>query len=97
MTAGRWYRWCLLVPFLWQAALAPWSNGVAWRPFGLPFPMVWQMAGIVVTSAVLWAVYRLDATADAASTAETLPGAGKHDHKVMGDSHDDTRPGEAAP
>lgn len=60
MTARRHYRWLLWVPFIWQAALVPWSNGVAWRPFGLPFPMVWQMAGILVTTAVLWLVYRLD-------------------------------------
>ncbi len=97
MTPGPWHRWCLLVPFLWQAALAPWSNGVSWRPFGLPFPMVWQMAGIVVTSAVLWAVYRLDAAAATASTAETVPGTARDDDKVVGANHDDTRPGESSP
>jgi Protein of unknown function (DUF3311) len=64
------YRWLLLVPFLWQAALAPWSNGVQWRPLGLPFPMAWQMAGILVTTAVLWCVYRFDRAAD---TGDSVP------------------------
>lgn len=65
------YHGLLLVPFLWQAALAPWSNGVLWQPFGLPFPMAWQMAGILVTTAILWWVNRCDkANAAAANLAE---------------------------
>ena len=43
-----WYRWMLAIPFIWQAALAPAVNDIAARPFGLPFPMFWQMAGIVL-------------------------------------------------
>lgn len=40
----------LLLPFVWQLGFAPLVNDVTWRPFGLPFPMVWQMAGIVVAT-----------------------------------------------
>jgi hypothetical protein len=54
------HRWLLLAPFAWQVGLAPLVNDVATRPFGLPFPMAWQMAGIVLTSAVIGLVYWLD-------------------------------------
>jgi uncharacterized membrane protein len=61
VTKGRrWHRWLLLTPFVWQVALAPLVNDVVLRPFGLPFPMAWQMAGIVLTSVVIALVYRLD-------------------------------------
>ncbi len=57
----RSHRWWLLFPFVWQAGLAPLVNDVGQRPFGLPFPMVWQMAGIVLTSLVIAWVFRRDA------------------------------------
>jgi hypothetical protein len=56
----RLHRWLLLTPFVWQAGLAPLVNDIALRPFGLPFPMAWQMAGIVLTSVVIAIVFRLD-------------------------------------
>jgi hypothetical protein len=63
----RLHRWLLLLPFGWQVALAPWANGVDARPLGLPFPMAWQMAGVVFTTLVIAAVYALDRRADAAA------------------------------
>jgi len=54
------YRWLLAVPFVWQAGLAPVVNGVMWAPFGLPFPMLWQLAGIVLASVLIAIVFRLD-------------------------------------
>src|SRR5262245_2768182 len=42
------HRGLLVVPFVWQAARAPAVNGVRWRLWEIPFPMVWQMAGVVV-------------------------------------------------
>jgi Protein of unknown function (DUF3311) len=57
------HRWLLLFPFIWQACLAPAVNDIAATPFGMPFPMVWQMAGIVLTSVVIAIVFRLDAKA----------------------------------
>jgi hypothetical protein len=54
------HRWLLLTPFVWLAGLAPLVNDIALRPFGLPFPMAWQMAGIVLTSVVIAIVFRLD-------------------------------------
>ncbi len=54
------HRWLLLVPFLWQVALAPAVNDVTLRPFSLPFPMFWQMAGIVLTTVVIAIVLRID-------------------------------------
>jgi Protein of unknown function (DUF3311) len=56
----RWHRWLLVLPFVWQLALVPLVNDVDWRPFGLPFPMLWQMAGVVFASAIIGIVHRLD-------------------------------------
>lgn len=54
------HRWLLLIPFLWQVGMVPFVNDIAWRPFSLPFPMVWQMVGIVVTSIVISIVFMID-------------------------------------
>ena len=63
-TAGHaprhWYRWLLVTPFIWQAALAPLVNDIGYQPLGLPFPMAWQMAGIVYASLVIGLVFHLD-------------------------------------
>ena len=40
--------------------LVPWANGVHLQPLGLPFPMAWQMAGVVLTTAVIGLVLVLD-------------------------------------
>ena len=61
----RHHRWLLLLPFVWQAGLAPFVNGVTMKPFHLPFAMVWQMAGIVFATLVIAGVRRLDARHDA--------------------------------
>ena len=54
------YRWLLVVPFVWQAGLAPVVNGVSWSPLGLPFAMLWQLVGIVLASVLIAIVFRLD-------------------------------------
>ena len=56
----HWHRWMLVIPFIWQALLAPAVNDVAVKPFGLPFPMFWQMAGIVLASIVIGLVFFMD-------------------------------------
>lgn len=62
--ARRPHRWLLVIPFVWQAGLVPFVNDVAWRPFHLPFPMVWQMAGIMLTTLVIAVVFALDQRLD---------------------------------
>ena len=57
---SRRHRWVLVIPFLWQVACVPLVNDVAWRPLGLPFPMVWQLAGIVITSIVIALCFAID-------------------------------------
>lgn len=57
---SRRHRWLLLIPFLWQIGGVPLVNDVAWRPFSLPFPMVWQMAGILITSAIIAFIFSID-------------------------------------
>jgi len=54
------HRWLLVLPFVWQVALVPFANDVAWRPLGLPFALVWQLAGVVFASLVIALVHFLD-------------------------------------
>lgn len=54
------HRWLLLVPFLWQVALVPAVNGVSWSPGHIPFPMFWQMLGVVLASVVIGVVFLAD-------------------------------------
>ncbi|WP_033287692.1 DUF3311 domain-containing protein [Amycolatopsis jejuensis] len=54
------HRWLLLVPLVWQLAMAGVVNDVPWAPLGLPFPMVWQMAGVLVCVGALRLVFVLD-------------------------------------
>jgi hypothetical protein len=82
----RLHRWLLLLPFGWQVALAPWANGVQARPFELPFPMAWQMGGIVFTTLVIALVFALDKRADAAAGVD----AGSSADGGLGDD----RPGD---
>jgi hypothetical protein len=56
----RWHLGLLLLPFLWQVGAVPLVNDIAWRPFGLPFPMVWQMAGVLFASAIIALVRAID-------------------------------------
>jgi hypothetical protein len=66
---GRRHRLLLLVPFIWQVGCVPLVNEVALRPFGLPFPMVWQMAGVIVATLCIALVRRLDIRAEAGPSA----------------------------
>lgn len=50
----------LLLPFVWQVGLVPLVNGIAWRPWGLPFPLLWQVAGVVFATIVIGLVHHLD-------------------------------------
>jgi hypothetical protein len=63
------HRWLLLLPFVWQVALIPVVNDVPLRPLSLPFPMFWQMLGILVTTGVIGLVMSIDRRQDAAAAA----------------------------
>ncbi|GAA1697263.1 DUF3311 domain-containing protein [Fodinicola feengrottensis] len=54
------YRWLLVLPFIWQLALAPAVNNVRYAPFNIPFPMLWQLLGVVFASVVIGVVFWLD-------------------------------------
>lgn len=54
------HRWLLVLPFVWQVGLVPVVNDVDIAPLHVPFPMLWQLLGIVVTSIVIAVVFRLD-------------------------------------
>jgi Protein of unknown function (DUF3311) len=57
------HRWLLVVPFCWQVLLVPVVNDVPITPLDVPFPMCWQLLGIVVASVVIGIVFRLDRAA----------------------------------
>jgi hypothetical protein len=57
---GRAHYWLLVVPFVWQLALAPYVNDIVIRGCPIPFPMLWQMMGIVLASAMIAVVFRID-------------------------------------
>ena len=59
------HRWLLALPFLWQIGGVPLVNDIAWRPFSLPFPMVWQLFGILFTTLIIAIVFRLDERVEA--------------------------------
>lgn len=68
----RWHLLLLLIPFAWQVGLAGFANSVRWAPFGVPFEMAWQMAGVVVTSFTLAIVYGIDSSTDRAVKREQV-------------------------
>jgi hypothetical protein len=73
---SRAHRWLLAIPFVWQVGFVPVVNDVALRPLGLPFPMVWQMLGIVLTTCVIGVVFALDRRADATESGADRSGRG---------------------
>ena len=62
----RAHYWLFVVPFVWQLALAPYVNDLVIRGCPIPFPMLWQMIGVVLTSAIIAAVFCIDRRAEAA-------------------------------
>ncbi|MFD0785535.1 DUF3311 domain-containing protein [Micromonospora azadirachtae] len=71
-----------MIPFVWQVALVPVVNDVDVAPLHIPFPMLWQMLGIVATTVVIAVVFRLDRAAgvddeERRFAAATEPGAGE--------------------
>lgn len=54
------HLWLLCLPFIWQLGMAPLVNDVQLKPFGLPFPLVWQMAGVLFATLVFALVFELD-------------------------------------
>ncbi|MET8468283.1 DUF3311 domain-containing protein [Streptomyces sp. NPDC006422] len=54
------HRWLLVLPFVWQVGLVPVVNDVRLAPLNIPFPMLWQMLGVLASTAVIALVFRLD-------------------------------------
>lgn len=54
------YLWLLILPFGWQVALIPFVNDIDLKVLSIPFPMLWQMLGILFASIIIAIVYRLD-------------------------------------
>lgn len=56
----RGHLWLLILPFVWQLGMAPFINDVSYKPLGLPFPMAWQMAGVILSTVLFAIVFELD-------------------------------------
>lgn len=69
----RWHYLLLLVPFAWQVGMLPVANAVRWSFAGIPFPMLWQMAGIVVATIAIGLTFHVDRKRADASTAGEAP------------------------
>lgn len=69
-TPRRWHRWLLLLPFIWQVGFVPLVNDITWRPLSLPFPMVWQMAGVILATLVIAVVFAIDRRLDRVATRD---------------------------
>ncbi|KFK95695.1 MULTISPECIES: DUF3311 domain-containing protein [unclassified Serratia (in: enterobacteria)] len=54
------HLWMLCLPFLWQVAAVPWANAIHYTPLGLPFPLVWQMLGVIFSSIIFAVIFHLD-------------------------------------
>jgi hypothetical protein len=62
----RAHYWLFAVPFVWQLGLAPYVNDVVIPGCPIPFPMLWQMIGVVLASAIIALVFRIDRRDEAA-------------------------------
>jgi Protein of unknown function (DUF3311) len=56
----RRHRLLLLLPFLWCVAAVPWAGRVRYAFGHVPFLLVWMVAGVLVGSAAIGAVYLID-------------------------------------
>ncbi|MET7572186.1 DUF3311 domain-containing protein [Streptomyces sp. NPDC005492] len=70
MAARRRFYWLLALPFVWQVGLVPLVNGVSFAPFGIPFPMAWQMAGVVFATVIIGVLFLLDERSGAGAAEE---------------------------
>jgi len=56
----KWVKWLGLIPYIWLILLAPLINSVHHLVLGMPFLLLWTMAGVLVTSLVLYTMYMLE-------------------------------------
>jgi hypothetical protein len=59
-TGRRWHRLLLVVPFIWCIAVIPWAGTVPYAFGHVPFLLVWMVAGVLIGSAAIGAVYLVD-------------------------------------
>jgi len=71
----RGHLWLLSLPFVWQLGMAPFVNDVSYKPFGLPFPMAWQMAGVILSAVLFALVFELDRRAGVQDEEEAFMAA----------------------
>lgn len=56
----RWYLLLLVIPYLWSVVAAARVGTVHALPLGVPLLLWWMLAGVVVTTATLALVWRID-------------------------------------
>jgi hypothetical protein len=69
-----WRHWLLLAPFVWQLGCAPFINDVEIPGWPVPFPLIWQMLGVVLTTVVIALAYQVDKSVEDSDHAAEEPG-----------------------
>ncbi|WP_343048340.1 DUF3311 domain-containing protein [Paraburkholderia fynbosensis] len=64
------HRTMLVLPFVFHAGLMPLANASTLEPFGIPFPLFWQMLATLLSGGVLGLVYAIDCRVDARERGE---------------------------
>ncbi|MBN6886708.1 uncharacterized protein DUF3311 [Cytobacillus horneckiae] len=53
-------QWLLVIPFIGMAFCLPWVNRIEPYVLGLPFILFWIVLWMVLSSAILYIVYRIE-------------------------------------
>jgi hypothetical protein len=53
----KWTKWLGLIPYVWLIVCVPFINSVHQPVLGMPFLLLWTMAGVIVTCVVLYIMY----------------------------------------
>jgi hypothetical protein len=61
----RRYRWLAAIPTIGMLGGIPMANRVRPYVFGLPFLLAWIVGWVIITSAIMAVIYRLDQQHDA--------------------------------
>jgi hypothetical protein len=64
-TPRRTYRWLAVLPALFIVLGVPFANRLHIVVLGLPFLLLWMLASVLMTSAIMALVYTLDRRHDA--------------------------------
>ncbi|WP_413366754.1 DUF3311 domain-containing protein [Lysinibacillus sp. 3P01SB] len=56
----KYFQLLLIIPFIGMCVLLPWANRAEPYVFGLPFLLFWIVLWMLLSSLILFVVYKLD-------------------------------------